>query len=249
MLGRLLALMYLLKEAKGASAKLKLLWSLAVSGRKRCAQVLIPFRRFRLHFRTRQGELTPYREIASIIPVITRGISPKEHWIVIDAGANIGLFSLFLADRCERIIAIEPNPVVNGVLQQNLLENGVKGTAVQRAVSDRTGTVKMTFGVKASVLSSISADGTSEVPSTTVDAIISEFNLPRVDLLKLDLEGHELIALAGCQQAFQRGLIRRIYVEYYGDDKLRAMDSILSEAGFVRSETFPFNALYTIPEA
>jgi FkbM family methyltransferase len=55
--------------------------------------------------------------------------SPKEGWIVLDAGAYIGLYSLRasrLVGPEEFIVAFEPNPYAFYWLESNLKLNGVK---------------------------------------------------------------------------------------------------------------------------
>lgn len=247
MLGKLKALSYLLKEARGFRGKFALLRHLLFGqmfGSPR-ETVAVRFKHFHLSFHTRQGELTPYREIAQVIPSVIPDATVLHDWTIVDAGANIGLFSLFLR-KARLIVAVEPNPDVCNVLRMNFEENEVRGKVVQKAISERTGTVRMTFQPDASVLSTISESGEAEVEATSIDDLIRAEQLSRVDLLKLDLEGHELPALRGCAESFRKSLIERVYVEYYGDERLSALDAILAAAGFSRTATFDFNALYAL---
>lgn len=59
----------------------------------------------------------------------------------LDVGANIGLFSLYLRDRCPqaRIVAFEPMPAVFAALNLNLADMTPPGLAVQRALGAEAG--------------------------------------------------------------------------------------------------------------
>jgi hypothetical protein len=54
------------------------------------------------------------------------------------------------------------------------------------------------------------------VPITTVDAVVAERNIPKIDLLKIDVEGHELAVLAGAATTLKRRLIRLVQFEFGG---------------------------------
>src|SRR4051794_32851710 len=73
----------------------------------------VQFRSFSAEFGLSQGEIAPYTQMLRDIDagVIPTG-SEVNRWNVIDAGANVGLFSLFMR-QARQIIAIEPNPRVN----------------------------------------------------------------------------------------------------------------------------------------
>lgn len=61
------------------------------------------------------------------------GIRLPEDGVFFDVGANIGLFSLLLSDRCARarIFAYEPMPDAFAALEKNMRERSPQGVAVQ----------------------------------------------------------------------------------------------------------------------
>ena len=164
-------------------------------------------------------------------------------WTVVDCGANVGLFSLFLKEAA-RVVAVEPNPDVNRRLAMNLESNGVAATVVEAAISDRDGTVKMDFAGP-SVLTEIGESGT-EVRSVSLDSLFAETKVDSVDLLKLDLEGHEIEALRGGTHALEQGLIKRIVAEFNDADALAALDRHLAAFGFRRVSTGRINARFEL---
>ena len=76
----------------------------------------------------------------------TRSDARREGFTFVDIGANVGLYSLFVASRAAnaRILAIEPQPGILDRLRFNLAANpGVKVDVLPIALADRDGTVEL----------------------------------------------------------------------------------------------------------
>jgi FkbM family methyltransferase len=242
---------YLWGEAAGVGNKLQLGAYVAAgrlaygSVRRWLPSICVSFRQFELEFRPGRGELTPYAQIQEDL---RNGTIPRppagEKWLVVDCGANIGLFSLFLKD-AGRIIAVEPNPDVHARLARNFHRNGVHGSTINKAVSASPGTVRMDFRAS-TVLASITSTGETEVEATTLDAIATQEGIEHIDLLKLDLEGHELEALRGASRMLKDRRIRRIYAEFSTQTALDGIEALLAPLGFQRTNVSDFNALYVL---
>lgn len=149
----------------------------------------------------------------------------KRHWNVIDAGANIGLYTVLMARMANEghVFAIECHPLVVDILSKNVKLHGLKNvTIVRRALSD-------TVGQKVELEESTTSEGTSvdkgEYNSANIqlaDRAISKLGLLRrkllgrskqvgltetdtldnlfykkirVDLIKMDIQGMENKAL------------------------------------------------------
>jgi len=207
--------------------------------------IRIPFRTFEAEFELSQGEIAPYaqmkRDLASRLLPSGQEI---RGWTVVDCGANVGLFSLFMKDAA-RLVAVEPNPAVVSRLRRNLESNEVAATVVEAAVSSEDGAVKMGFADGPSVLSAIGETG-SEVRSVSIDSLLEQTNVDEVDLLKLDVEGHEIEALRGGSTHLERRRIKRIVVEFNDDDALDALDRHLAPYGFSRVATGEINARFDL---
>jgi len=50
---------------------------------------------------------------------------------------------------------------------------------------------------------------------TTLDSLIESLGLSRVDIVKVDVEGHELEVLKGCQDSLRKKLINRLIVKVH----------------------------------
>lgn len=117
--------------------------------------------------------------------------------VVIDAGAHVGIVSIYLALKCPRlrIIALEPIPVNYELLCRNIVANNVENrvTAQQTALtSDGRSIILRGEGHKNSGGYSEFGNGDSfRVPSVTLADIFVEHNIETCKLLKLDVEGSE----------------------------------------------------------
>ena len=96
-----------------------------------------------------------YKEIFEDRCYLRHGICLEDGCTVIDIGANIGLFSLFVMGQCKNptIYAYEPSPVVFDLLKANCAAYGATATAFNLGVSDRSKTALFTFYENSSVFS------------------------------------------------------------------------------------------------
>lgn len=151
------------------------------------------------------------------------GFEIAEGDVVVDVGANIGVFSVFaaLASRAP-LLAIEPFPANADHLERNLAANGCDTATVLRgALSDHEGSTKLFLGRKGVVhqIFDRADDGGQlqdhiEVPTTTLEAALDAHGFDRVDLLKLDCEGAEGLVLGSASPGlFAR--VRRITMEFH----------------------------------
>lgn len=121
--------------------------------------------------------------------------------VLYDIGANIGLVSLHAASRC-RSVAFEPDPGFFGRLQRNAqLNPSADVQLLPIAISDTDGAVDLfTGGVEGTSPSLVhQRDERSrvQVEASTLDSLIDRGGLPAPTVLKLDIEGAEILALRG----------------------------------------------------
>ncbi|MAS87432.1 MAG: FkbM family methyltransferase [Micavibrio sp.] len=116
----------------------------------------------------------------------------------IDLGANVGLYSLFMASLKlpnTKIIAIEADPYIYQRLRFNIDNNNLDIQAFNMAVSDTDGTITLNINPKNRGENSIiHAQGDGEkidVKCQTLLSIMDTQNMKQADAIKLDLEGAE----------------------------------------------------------
>jgi FkbH-like protein/FkbM family methyltransferase len=105
-----------------------------------------------------------YQEIFEDQCYMRHGIRLRDGATVVDVGANIGLFSLFVMSRCKNptICAFEPAPALHELLRANCEAYGSSVRAENLGVSDRPKTATLTYYEKSSVFSGFHADETED---------------------------------------------------------------------------------------
>ena len=157
----------------------------------------------------------------------------KEGDVVIDAGANIGLFSILASFKVKdkgRVIAIEPEPHNLKILKQNVELNRLNNVIViPKALYDKPD--KMVSIKGEGVGAYVSEDGEGLVETTTLDKIVEETGLkPRI--LKIDIEGSEGKALIGGINTVR--YLELIEMEVHDEVNMKKVEEILS--GFRKRE-------------
>lgn len=148
---------------------------------------------------------------------------------MIDAGAYIGDTAvLFLSSYPNlKIIALEPNTDSFNLAAHNLEPYGDRITLLKKALW--TSETELRFGGM-STSASIQENG-SEVKCTSLPAIIQEYSIPRVDILKMDIEGAEEEVFAAHANDWLPA-VDLIIVEIHGDSRFRVISDVLRDSGF-----------------
>lgn len=143
----------------------------------------------------------------------------------VDVGANWGYFTL-LAAGCTgsagRVISFEPDPRLFPLLRANLERNNLSHVLpLPLAASDRRQTIHLAgydeqggnWGL--SRVTNRAEPGTFKVAAFRIDDILDDLSVKHVDLLKMDIEGAEDLALAGMADGLDRGRYRAVLLEVH----------------------------------
>jgi len=135
--------------------------------------------------------------------------------VFVDAGANEGIYTLFAAKKVGpqgRVVAIEPSVRERALLEANIALNRLGNVRVHGvALGEAHGTVELRLAEAAhagqNTLGSFIYQGVREsalatVPMVTLDELLD--GAPRVDFIKLDVEGAELRVLRGALATLAR---------------------------------------------
>ncbi|MBC7767090.1 FkbM family methyltransferase [Arenimonas sp.] len=126
--------------------------------------------------------------------------------VIFDLGANIGSFSVYAAHKGAQVFAFEPDPYNLKYISKNIEINNLqdKITVYASAVAEKIGTVRLSSNDNHACGSIINAEGTTgsiEVPTTTIDTVISEAGIEKISLFKIDVEGAEYLILPSISTA------------------------------------------------
>lgn len=125
----------------------------------------------------------------------------REGQVAVDVGANVGCIAFLAATivgERGRVIAIEPNPDNLQLLYRGVVLNGFRNVDVLPfAASNRRTVFALTGGT--SNTNVVGAEGAGDGVQYTQAVVLDELlgHLPRLDFLKMDIEGHEPQAFEG----------------------------------------------------
>jgi FkbM family methyltransferase len=138
--------------------------------------------------------------------------SIKPGMTVIDVGANVGVYTFSAALRVGsqgRVIAVEPFSVCVSCLEETCRVNEFSWVNVcAGAASDRSDSVNLLLHpanelnqvVLNDAAEQMTGQNFEEVKCFTLDSLITQENINKVDFLKIDAEGHEMAVLFGGKQ-------------------------------------------------
>jgi len=133
----------------------------------------------------------------------------KDNDVVLDLGANIGGFSLWACSqgRGVKCYAVEPHPMILKELEANVVLNHLEDQIVRigKCISSKNEKLRMLFNEDVFTMTRISSsDGTAEVDAFSVDSLVDSLGLTKLDIIKLDIEGAERIAIAGATRTLKK---------------------------------------------
>jgi FkbM family methyltransferase len=165
-----------------------------------------------------------------------RAVQPND--IVLDCGANVGVFVRESLNNGARVVvAIEPAPENIECLRRNF-EKEIKDNRViiyPKGVWDKDDVLTLSVDPKNSAADSFvikreGAQPVMQIPLTTIDKLVVELNLPRVDYIKMDIEGAELKALSGAQSTLSRFKPRLSISAYHAPDHPAMIPKLIRQA-------------------
>uniref|UniRef100_A0A6H1Z7H5 Putative methyltransferase n=1 Tax=viral metagenome TaxID=1070528 RepID=A0A6H1Z7H5_9ZZZZ len=142
----------------------------------------------------------------------------------VDLGAHVGLYSLLGARQVGqggRVYAFEPEPSCYALLLKNIAANGYRDIIipVNSAVSNTAGKVELFLGeLESGETSLYPAPGAGQqrvtVEAVTLDEFFEGEGWPPVQVMKMDIEGAEKVALEGMRQLVARNPSLKLIMEF-----------------------------------
>ena len=135
----------------------------------------------------------------------------KDKHTIFDIGANFGLYSILLAKTCGnvKIHSFEPVQSTFNIFKHNISHNGVSESIVANncGLADKVGNMLITtdkYSGNYLVMEENRKDDTVPVPILTLDSYVKKNRIDKVDLIKCDIEGAELLMLKGAISTLKR---------------------------------------------
>jgi FkbM family methyltransferase len=170
--------------------------------------------------------------------------------VVADVGAHVGIHALTAARRLAqlgggRVIAFEPTPDSATAVRRGAARNGLAVEVVEAALGEAEGTATLfgdaRYGAHDAGVRSQFSDGEpiAEVRLLTFDGWAAAGGLDRLDVVKLDIEGAEILALRGMRSSLRRLRPRLVVVEVKdvvmqrGPGDEASLRALVRECGYV----------------
>ncbi len=149
-----------------------------------------------------------------------------------------------------KVHAFEPTPETAVLLRRNLAANLLTGhvPVVENAVADSPGVARFSVfpgaqGNQLAVRGGEQSSGSIEVEVTSLDTYFGELGWPRVDLIKMDIEGAEIAAMRGMADLVRRSPQLHLIFEFHRGQMHKAnisgadLTGAVLEMGFNSFET------------
>lgn len=213
-----------------------------------------------LKFKIHPDSRWPFDHFSFIVPSMVEEMNAfiretVDKTTFLDIGALHGVFSLAFAakDPNRRVLAIDSSPVAFSRLLYNISNNPFPNSeAMECAVSDTSGKIRMHYEWEHVVAAGTTGDdGVIEVVSNSGDNICEEKQF-FPDVIKIDVEGHEVKVLEGLQNVIRK-CRPVIFLEIHPDriveegSSVLELESTINELSYlakaINGESFPLHSI------
>lgn len=164
----------------------------------------VPFSEVRRYQKYDWADGIPDQDIRKITH--TSNLSERRS-VALDIGANIGTTATVMARNFQTVHAFEPAPDLFQALRRNLAKYP-HAIAHQCALGSEYGSANLTLYTKHGQISHIQSDRTVPTDYIVVGPIkvrtVDSFNFPKVDFMKIDVEGYEAPVIQGAVETIKR---------------------------------------------
>lgn len=171
--------------------------------------------------------------------------------IVMDIGANIGIYTMLLSQIYPKakIIAIEASPTIFEMLKSNcklnnlLFPSGSNVLLINKAISDKddittefyekhsmsTMLKEFLTNLSSTILTNQDELNKKLVKTVTIDNLVETIGVNEISLLKIDVEGAEVLALKGAIKTLTHKKIKNMVIEYHSLENYNYIVKLLEE--------------------
>ena len=160
--------------------------------------------------------------------------------VVFDVGAYFGFFSYHAVQKgAKEVYAFEPNPYVFEILKKHAEMWNDKIKPYQLALSDKNGEADLfisnELGVDStmlenrenSILKFHQYNKKVKVKTMTLDSFVKEYNVERVDFIRIDAEGSEREIIKGAKETIKRFKPKMAIAAYHRSDDKKVIPKLV----------------------
>lgn len=168
--------------------------------------------------------------------VYDRYIPIKPGMIVIDAGASIGIFSLYASQKVGptgKVIAFEPEPTSFNALAENVAKAS-NVIPVNMGLHNKSGTEKLSIQHDLYCCSLFTeSNNTTDVKVERLDTFLANLGITHVDFVKIDTEGAAQVIIEGAENLLPN--IDNFVMELHTnipEESAQKIEQLLQKQGF-----------------
>jgi len=144
---------------------------------------------------------------------------------IIDVGANLGDFAIAISRKARRIISIEPGRENFLTLCSNLNANRLN-QVIPLNIAAHDSTEKLSMMGNGADLTVSSFNGGQHVVGRPLDAVLRTCEIEYVDILKIDVQGHEMKVLQGLTNSLKDHRVGLAIVEVHTHRNIQTNDVV-----------------------
>jgi len=147
----------------------------------------------------------------------------EENDVFLDIGAHVGIHAIRLAQEVSKVIALEPEPENYSLLYRNIFINNLSGKFIVLpiAISDRDGyaylCLKTSSGAH-TLEDSVNCRKRVKIITLRIDTLLKVLKVSKVDIVKIDVEGHENKVVNGMERLLNYNPPRILVIETKKDN-------------------------------
>ncbi len=166
------------------------------------------------------------------------GLRVRPGDVVLDCGANVGVYTRHALEAgAALVVAIEPLPENLICLRRNLAAEIADGRVIliPKGVWNREEFLEIHVNSGSTAAASVvmgrgERERKVEIPLTTIDQLVQDLKLERVDFIKMDIEGAETNALRGAANTLREWRPRLAISSYHLEDDPVAIPATVGSA-------------------
>lgn len=182
------------------------------------------------------------------------GVDISDGDVVIDCGANIGMFTLFAAHKnASRVISFEPVEHAYDILNSNVHVNDFTKTefiVMKFGLSNTTAKVKISINDENvgsnSIIGNNDSQKTELIDVIKLDDYIRDNNINKINFIKADIEGAERLMLDGARETMLKFKPKLSICTYHFPDDAEVLTNIILEANSDYKIYYGHKKLYAI---
>ena len=151
--------------------------------------------------------------------------------VVVDLGANIGMFTLFASQKAKKVYSIEPLPETYNSLVKNTEEvnNVITLNKALYSKEEEMEFVKNEISISSSFFRKKPNSETIKVKTINFNNFVREYNIDRINYLKIDIEGAEFDLFENIDENYLQNNIDKIFMEIHIMNENFKLNNILNK--------------------